>query len=556
VIADIRTVPRDALLEADVCIIGGGAAGIVLAREFLSSPSKVILLESGGYESEARVQQLYSAESIGETYFQELDACRTRHFGGSTNCWGGICTPLNAIDFETRSWVPWSGWPINTADLAPYMGQAHHLCGAGPFLYDERAWQRMDIPFGDFRADRFQRFVWHFNSRGPGHRFGKRFREELRRSSNVHVFLHANATELLTGESGRHLERVRVRALDQQTIQVRAKVFVLACGGIENARILLASTSHCPNGLGNHRDLVGRFFHEHLQMPCGLLRVPHSNGPAARYSRLSKLGAAVCLPGLALAPEAQAAYRTLNGSLAIDPFYDLDGVWEAFQRLRGDWKSKRCDTETLRQFWKVAREAHKLAPEAWRRVVHGDRPRGDSHRFVIYARAEQAPNPDSRLILSNEADALGMRKIRLDWRTTPLDRKALRLMASFAAEEFTRLGLGQVIQADWLSGESWPPDLAGGPHHMGTTRMSNDVSSGVVDRNCRVHGLDGLYVAGSSVFPTGGHANPTLTIVALTLRLAEHIRSVLSDRIAVSEPVPATARLLEPDNAAAISSKS
>jgi choline dehydrogenase-like flavoprotein len=555
-IADIRTIPQDGSLDADVCVIGGGAAGISLARAFLSSSVKVVLLESGGHKWEAGAQQLYTGRSIGETYFQELHRCRTRRFGGSTNCWGGICTPLDPIDFEARSWVPWSGWPITYAELVPYFRRAHDICGAGPFLYNAQAWEQMAIPYGEFRPDRFRRFVWHFNNRGsPSLRFGNRFYSELRQASNIHVLLHANATDLLMNESRRSVERVTVRSLDQRTIQVRARVFVLACGGIENPRILLNCTSQNPQGLGNQRDLVGRFFQEHLQVPCGLLVATDRGGAAARYSRLSKLGAARCLPGLSLAPEAQRVHRTLNGSLAVDPFYEPDGAWMAFQHLRSDCKEKRFDQQSFRRFWKVACGVHRLAPEVWRRVVHGDRPRGNPHRFVLYARAEQSPNPDSRVFLSSQRDVLGMRQVCLDWNTTPLDRKAIRLMASFAVEELTRLKLGQVIKADWLSGESWPADLVGGPHHMGTTRMADDDSSGVVDRNCRVHGLHGLYVAGSSVFPTGGHANPTLTIIALTLRLADHIRGVLSQESAAAHAGRTGVEAQEP-NSAVISSES
>jgi choline dehydrogenase-like flavoprotein len=556
-IADIRTIPQGASLDADVCVIGGGAAGISLAREFLSSSAKVVLLESGGHKWEACVQQLYAGGSVGESYFEELHQCRTRRFGGSTNCWGGICAPLDPIDFEARSWVPWSGWPITHEDLVPYWRRAHGICGAGPFLYDARAWEQMDIPYGEFRSDRFRRFVWHFNSRGsPGLRFGSRFYRELRQAPNIHVLLHANAINLLTNESGRSVERVTVRSLDHRTIQVRAKVFVLACGGIENARILLSCTSQNPKGLGNQRDLVGRFFQEHLQVPCGLLQVDDRDGAAARYSRLSKLGAARALPGLSLTPEAQRVHRTLNGSLAIDPVYEPHGAWMAFQHLRSACKEKRFDQQSFRHFWNVAREVHQLAPELWRRVVHGDRPRGNPHRFVLYARAEQSPNPDSRVILSSRQDALGMRQVCLDWKTTPLDRKAIRLMASFAVDEFTRLNLGQVVQADWLSGESWPTDLVGGPHHMGTTRMADADSSGVVDRNCRVHGVHGLYIAGSSVFPTGGHANPTLTIIALTLRLADHIRRVLSQESAVVDTGRRAIAVHERNSTAVISSES
>jgi len=534
-IADIRTIPSECSLEADVCVVGGGAAGIVIAEQFIASRHEVILLESGGFRPEASVQRLYSGHSIGETYFRLLHECRSRFFGGSTNCWVGICTPLNEIDFAKRSWVPWSGWPIRYEDLTPYVRRSHEICGSGPFIYDAKAWRMMGIPDVDFSSDKFERFVWHYNKRSAaGIEFGKRFRNELQRAPNIRVFLHANATELLTDPSGQAVERVRIRSFDGQTRHVRAKLFVLACGGIENARILLASKGHYPNGLGNQRDFVGRFFQEHLEVPCATLIVPESGTRISSYSRLSKLGGTFSPPGLALAPKAQEDHQTLNGSISVDPFCDPDGPLISFQHLLSDLKSRRINQRTLRHLWRVVRESRKLAPEAWNHLAYGERPRGDPHLFVTYARAEQAPNPASRIVLSNDADELGVPRVSLDWRTTPLDRKAIRLLSNFAAEELRRLGMGQVSPADWLSGEEWPPTLVGGNHHMGTTRMSEDESTGVVDRNCRIHGLQRLYVAGSSVFPTSGYANPTLTIIALALRLADHLRDTLAGNAGVT----------------------
>jgi choline dehydrogenase-like flavoprotein len=207
----------------------------------------------------------------------------------------------------------------------------------------------------------------------------------------------------------------------------------------------------------------------------------------------------------------------------------------AFQKIRSDLKAGKITPDMVSRIWKICCESNKLAPEAWRRIVHGDRPRGEPGRFVIFARSEQTPNVNSRVVLSRETDRLGMRRSCLDWRTTTLDRSAIRLMASFAVSEFKRLGLGRVVLADWLKADAWPDSLVGGPHHMGTTRMSDDAATGVVDRNCRVHGVHGLYIAGSSIFPTGGHANPTLTIVAFAMRLAAHVRDVLRRDSGVAE---------------------
>jgi len=514
-----------ATLDADICIIGAGAAGIAIAREFVSSTLNVIMLESGGYRRESKVQDLYSGPSVGEKYYKGLDECRSRYFGGSTNCWGAIFTPLSKIDFEKRSWVPWSGWPVRYEEFRPWMRLANDEYGAGPYFYDSKAWGEAAIPEPIFDPECFRPIAWHYNSRGETLSYGKRFRQQLRQAANIHILLHANATELLTNESGKSVESVRVSTLEGKVSWIRAKIFILACGGIENPRLLLCSTRTHRRGLGNDRDLVGRFFNEHLHMPCALLIGPESAGGG--YSHLVKMRGTYCLAGLELSTAAQAAHRSLNGAISVDPFLASESALLAFQKIRIDLKERKLRPAMISDLWRICCEGNKLFPEAWRRIVHGDRPQGDPGRFIILARGEQAPNPESRVTLSSERDQLGMPRASLDFRTTPIDRESIRLMAKFARLEFKRLGLGQVVEAPWAEDGSWPSALVEGPHHMGTTRMSDDPSTGVVDRNCRVHGLNGLYIAGSSVFPTGGHANPTLAILALAMRLAAHVREVL-----------------------------
>jgi choline dehydrogenase-like flavoprotein len=537
-IIDIRRFESGTTFDADICIIGAGAAGITIALQLSNTKYRVVLLESGGYRRETRVQDLYAGDSIGEKYFEGLQYCRTRCFGGSTNCWGGICTPLNEIDFEKRPWVPWSGWPIAYSELIPWLRQAHDICGPGPFLYDSRAWEEIGLEPSEFDSSLFTPFVWHYNSRVWSRNFGRKFRQELTQSENVRVLLHANATELLTDASVRRLERVRIQTLEGKVNHVKARAFVLACGGIENARLLLASKTQCPAGLGNDQDLVGRFFHEHLSVPCGMLLTSSCRAKqdkAALLSKLSRLGGTFCLPGLSLTPSVQAKCKALNGSISFDPVYGNDSAWTALERVRRGWKSKRLDRRVLRDIETIACDCGPLLCQIWQRIAHGDRPRGAPDRYFVFARAEQAPNPNSRVILSNEVDQLGMRRSCLEWRTTHLDRQAIRLMAQFAETELSRLKFGEMIPATWLGLEEWPEDLAGGPHHMGTTRMSDDPGSGVVDRDCRVHALHGLYIAGSSVFPTGGHANPTMSIVALAIRLAAHLKAVLSREVMIYE---------------------
>jgi choline dehydrogenase-like flavoprotein len=533
-IRDVRTPGPPEPADADICIIGAGAAGIAIAREFISSPYRVVVLESGGFRREQSVQQLYGASSIGEPYYQPLDACRSRYFGGSTNCWCGICRPLDPIDFEKRPWIPWSGWPVSYSELDPFFQRAHALCSPAPYLYEASAWDAIGLDPGRFDPSMFEPMVWHCNSRAPlALSFGKRFRAELQRARNIEVLLHANVTELLTGANGRAVKRAKFKAPDGSVRHARAKVFILALGGIENARLLLASTAVQHNGVGNDRDLVGRFFHEHLQSHCGILVAPYVGGDAAIYSRLHRFRSTSFQPGFGLSPAAQAAGRTPNASFSIDPLFDQESAVVALQKVRSDIRHQRVSADTLKRFCRASMEVGEWGPAVWTRFVRKDRPAGDPRRFMIYARSEQVPNPESRVILSSETDELGMPRAVLDWHTTPLDRTGIRLIASCAAKEFRRLGIGEFVQAEWVDGPDWPEYLLGGPHHMGTTRMSDDPSTGVVDRNCQVHGVEGIYIAGSSVFPTGGHANPTLSILTLALRLADHLRDSLSRGSAV-----------------------
>jgi choline dehydrogenase-like flavoprotein len=403
-------------------------------------------------------------------------------------------------------------------------------------LYNARAWSQIGLNPGLFDPKMLEPFVWQFNSRGDFDlSFGRRFRSVLRDAANVEVLLHANVTELVPEANGRMIKHARIRTFNGCAHTVRARCFILACGGIENARLLLASTAIDSNGIGNERGLVGRFFHEHLELPCGMLVAPLEGNDAAQYSRLHRFGRTACLPGLRLAPSAQAARGTPNTSLSVDPLYDKESGFVALQMLRSDFRRRRISSETLKRLWRAAVDSADWAPEAWRRFVHWDRPKGDPRRYILFARSEQTPNAQSRISLSRETDELGMPVALLDWHTTSADQKGVRLAASFAIDEFRRLGIGQILEAEWMAGADWPGNLAGGPHHMGTTRMAVDPGSGVVDKDCKVFGVEGLYIAGSSVFPTGGHANPTLSILALALRLADHVRACLScDKVTVS----------------------
>jgi choline dehydrogenase-like flavoprotein len=525
---DMRILPEHSILETDVCVIGGGAAGIAIARELSGSQLRIVLAESGGFNQDPSVQALYQGQSIGEAYGAELDECRSRYFGGSTNCWGGMCLPLSERDFCERKWVEYSGWPFGYQELKPYLVRAHQLCDKGPYMYGREVVNSLPFEEQPFDPNLLDLHFWHMNRywRPAQIRFAHKFGRELRMSRDVTVLLNANITKLTTHESGGRVDQVEAKTLEGKTAHIKAKWFVLACGGIENARLLLASDETHQHGLGNDRDLVGRFFMEHFQIACGSVAVELGQNAVSSYARLWRLGKSRCRPGLSLSPRAQEENQTLSASVSIDPVFNPESAWLQLQKWRERAAARDFSCLSPKMVGKALVQCREIAGHLYHRAMSGSWPEGDSGRLVLYARAEQSPNPSSRVTLSHDRDSLGMRRVRLDWKTMDIDRKAPLLIAAIARSEFARLGLGQVTEADWIRQGVWPPRFDVGPHHMGTTRMSASPRDGVVDQNARLHNVENVYVAGSSIFPTGGHANPTLTLLATSLRLADHIKTL------------------------------
>ena len=283
-IEDARAVPDASALEADLCVIGGGAAGITIAREFAGSPVKVVLLESGGLELDGETQGLNKGANVGLPYFP-LDGARLRAFGGTTHHWGGVCRPFDPIDFERRPGVPHTGWPIDRATLDRYYPEARSIVGLESSSWDVEDWDRRDrfepIELSSRRVHtRIAQTV-----KKQDRSFGERYRDDVRRAKNVTAYLFANVTEIETDRSGAAAVRVAVRTLAGTGFSVSARSFVLAVGGIENARLLLVSRSRHERGLGNQNDLVGRFFLEH---PDSTARPSSSPGGGSRRASTSR----------------------------------------------------------------------------------------------------------------------------------------------------------------------------------------------------------------------------------------------------------------------------
>lgn len=521
-IDDLRSLPDGTHLECDLCVVGAGAAGISIARQFLGGQVSVLLVESGGFGFEESTQALYEFENAGLPRTRDT---RFRIFGGTTSAWDGRCAMLSASDFPSRPWLPHSGWPITEADLRPYRVAAHDACGLAHDDLPARFANGVGAAAPTLHPDKLRSHLWQFGPGGPK-RFGEMHRAELAASRNVDVLLHANVTRLDANSAASAVETIHLRTLEGKSASVRARYTVLCAGGIENARLLLLSNNVVPAGLGNGRDLVGRFLMDHPRQVAGtiLARDPFRFADAFLAHRLPD--GTRLLPGVELAPALQAQEGLLTcGALFFAQTAGESGT-DALRRLLGRSGPAPQSVGLLQDIGRVMADLDEILVNTRRRVLSPAKESVTTPQVItMLCDVEQSPNPASRVTLGQGRDSLGLRKARVEWRVTDAERRTVRALAFAAGEEFGRLNLGRVRVDDALIEADGPPEFVEAHHHMGTTRMASSPVDGVVNPNGKVFGIDNLYVAGSSVFSTSGHVNPTLTLVSLSLRLADHLRS-------------------------------
>jgi choline dehydrogenase-like flavoprotein len=509
---DLRLVPDGTEITTEICIVGAGAAGITLAREFNGSGTACALLEGGGLEFDNKSQELYAGDIIGRP-FLDLATCRLRYFGGTTNHWAGGCLPLDAIDFETRKGLPYRGWPFGLSELYRWYRRAQEVCQLGPFDYAPQDWGivRTKVP-APFQGPHFVPGIIQLS---PPTRFALAYGPEFEPSSNITVFLQANACRFETNDAGGEVESVSVRTLSGRGFKVTAKVFVVAAGGIENARLLLASGPIEGQGIGAGRGLIGRFFMTHINVWAGVVAVadpPTDFYFDPGYDRTYRLGGVSrkFVPCIGLSEETMRQRQLPNIKL----------LWLYQPAAAPSAEGTLAELHSV--LHDVEGRPENVAGKIFRRegkMVTGPR---------VLLNLEPMPNPDSRIRLAPERDALGMRRVAVDWNVTAADKRNGRAIMRLFGAEIARTGFGRLRSfLEYGDDAEWPADMYGDQHHMGATRMHRDPSLGVVNEDCRVHGVANLYVAGSSVFPTAGAANPTLTITALALRLADHLKEQL-----------------------------
>lgn len=495
-------------LKTDVCIAGAGVAGSVLALELAEAGRKVVLLESGGAASDAATQALYDIDCTGLP-LRENFTSRVRELGGSCNRWTGRAMRFRPFDFAEGKPDELHRWPISLEELSPYYERAGRYFNLPhPPKFEPAYWRK--------KLSLFERRLYESPHLAPtvslwakeDARFGQGSATHRKIDShpNITVVLWANLQDIILHDNLQTAKKVTAVSLNQKQLSVEAKLFVLACGGLETPRILLNADRQISSGIGNQSGMVGRCFMDHPKFEQGRLELrrptslPHLVGRPIWNGRVRF--------GLSLHPSVQRQEALLNPHLTLSPNFKAALAGKSLATPANgteDQPKNKPNTTTEEVLKHYAR--HKLLP-----------PKITS--YTIYNYLEQPPQPESRVYLDRERDALGQRKLILHWTVDERAFHSLERLHHYINQRLEQIDMGRIEGAFNASEAGRLKDAS---HHMGTTRMGGHPEEGVVDRNCLVFGTDNLYIAGSAVFPTSGNANPTFTIAVLSLRLADHL---------------------------------
>ncbi|MEP4077640.1 GMC oxidoreductase [Haloferula sp.] len=501
---------------AEVCIVGLGAAGATLATQLDAKGVETIVIEAGAENIESQTQDLYAMSQTGVPYY-DMTSCRLRYLGGTTNHWGGFCRANDPIDYLGRRDLGIPAWPFDFEHIRPYFVEAATLLGLTEEGFDpyHQAAKRQ-VPKKQLLEEHSDLLTTKVFQISRNRNF---FREvqipKLATSGTADVLLNANVVHIQLSDDGRRVVKITAKTMNGRTFDIRAKRFVLAAHAVENARLLLASNDVAKDGIGNGSDHVGRYFMEHPHIHSGVM-IPTGKFPGFyNYDQMRRVNLNA---NLGLTEKAMRAEGVLQYYCRFNPVYSREQTAEAIRDLKSSfWEPG--DLDALKSLGELVSNV----PDSLRFVQSRRSPeKAVPVLYNLEHRIEQSPNPSSRIQLLDEKDALGMRKAVLSWQLSDLDIMTFQRGQKVIVDELTRLGMGrfELSEIDRTLVES---EVAGHYHHIGTTRMSTDATQGVVDADCRVHGVENLYVSGSGVFPTSGYSGPTMMIVAMAIRLSQHL---------------------------------
>jgi|TARA_R110002020_G_scaffold47754_17_gene136263 choline dehydrogenase-like flavoprotein len=512
---DARAAPLPDVLRCKICIVGAGAAGLTLARSLAETTDGIMLIESGGHDMDGETQLLYSGQQLGLDY-HDLLACRLRYFGGTTNHWGGYCRANDPIDYEGRPDLNLPAWPFGVETLMPYVADIGTVLGIRADHFDpdvvlrEKGLDPGLLP--DAESNIIQTKLFQL---ATTLRLGPKYREDIAANPRITPYTNLNVTHVQLNDAGTAVRHLDCATLDGKTTRIEADTFVLCCHAIENARLLLASNDVQTPGIGNASDHVGRYFMDHIYIRASRF-IPTQTFPML-YDRqvLSKhhLNA-----NLSFTDDYMRAEQMPQYYCRFNPHYVSDTTRDSMTHLRRDMM-KPGDLDFLEDLRQITTEL----PDVFRSSSRRFRDYVLPSYFTLEHRLEQTPNPASRIVLSDRKDALGNRIADLDWQLHDLDIQAFQRGQDIVALEMERLGYG-VMEREEITRAVVEDRVTGHYHHIGTTRMSETAAEGVVDGDCKVHGIDNLFIGGSSTFPTAGYSGPTMMIMAMALRMANHLR--------------------------------
>jgi len=511
-------------VNCDVCIVGAGTAGLTVASALDNTPLAVALAESGGLQRDAMTQSLDSSQSVDDRI--NFDCSVARYFGGKSNIWQGRLAALDSIDFQKRPWVTDSGWPIKRTDLEGYYVHASEKLGLKKFFtfhFSEIIDYIKKDNYGFLHGPEFHATVFQWPDNFA--EFIDTHKKKVKDSSNIHVYLNANAVEISESESAPYVEKIIFQNNSGTRFSIKARYFILANGGVEIPRLLLCSNKKSARGVGNAHDVVGRYFSSHPRGPHGIINLSQGKRSHSGLFFGDKIEGSTFRLGLRASDELQWEKKLLNHYVLIEKIdptiynYFVEFVKQKEHFHKTFYKSEGFKPDHfVPGFFKFA--SAKIL-----RKIGIDlqiKPR------ALYLRnyMEQVPNKNSRIFLVNERDSMGMLRCMIDWHINDQEKKSLVEMHKLLAEYFRVKGLGILQSTLEQHLDNWKI-WGGSSHFLGATRMHDDPKQGVVAANCKIHGLSNVFIAGPSTFTTSGYANPTLTIVALSLRLADHLKKLI-----------------------------
>lgn len=501
--------PTDASYSGEVydyCIIGTGPAGTSVLEPLVGTDARVCILESGSSKFSAQADALSTVRSEG---IEIKPHSRERIIGGTSSTWAGQASELDSIDFEYREWVEYSGWPIDDTDIAEYYTGASEKFEFAPYSWFSQDFQFSNVP--DWKRLTEKSFI----SSSTPENFGEHVLNWAKDSDQLDLYLESTVTSLEGDPNSGEVSHAVVRDYTGSRWEYFADSFILACGGIEIPRLLLNSTFACDAGLGNENDTVGRYFMNHPKGTYGKVqledfreKLPFAKGSVSYQDGYSGYF------GIRPTDIVQREEKILNSYIRLEPVF----FWKNFGR-------------DVDQMFEDIYHAAETFPRLKSRILIGvyrlaEKMGGykKSNLFNIRNFMEMEPKPENRVVLSNATDQFGVPRPVVKHQPTELDKKSMIRIHDIFEKEITEHTWGRCETRLTDDIDTWPIDLDSS-HHMGTTRMGNDPDNSVVNENCRLHHSPNVYIAGSSVFPTSGNANPTYTIVALGLRLGRHLAS-------------------------------